>query len=129
VAAVLLSAAAVMLTSCGDESTDTGTASSSAADSRVANAEDRAARIAAQSSLRNAQMNQEAYFAENGKYASSFSTLKTIDDRLNMKIKVIKGDSNGYEMSIEAADSDNTVYIVRRTGSRVEHVDENDNSW
>jgi len=90
--------------------------------------QDRAALLAAESQLRNAQMAQEAYYAENERYARTTSELKTMDTRLNPKVEVTSG-GGGYEMQITAGDSAQTVYIIRKTGSRIERVDEDGNSW
>lgn len=114
-------------TGCGDTA-DTGT--STASTTATSNtAQDRAARLATQSQLRNAQMAQDAYYAENNRYASTTTELKSMDARLNAKIEVMSGSAKGYEMKITANDSSQTVYIIRHTGSRIERVDGEGNSW
>ncbi|MFA5810314.1 MAG: hypothetical protein WC935_08295 [Thermoleophilia bacterium] len=125
----ILMTPAIMQSSCGDDTGGAGSTGTASESSKAVSAEDRAARIAAQTQLRNAQMSQEGYFAENGRYASTAADLRTVDQRLNAKLQVVSGSSSDYEMSIEASDSAKTVYIIRRSGSKVVHVDENGNSW
>lgn len=91
--------------------------------------QDRAARLAAQSQLRNAQMAQEAYYAENNEYASTTAELKTMDSRLSARVEVTGGSANGYEMKITASDNDQTVYIIRQTENRIERLDGEGNPW
>ncbi|MHB9112783.1 MAG: type IV pilin protein [Thermoleophilia bacterium] len=122
-------AALVLISGCGDSAdtaTSTGTTSTTATTS---NAQDRAARLAAESQLRNAQMAQEEYYVENERYAATTAELKSIDTRLNPKVEVISGSAKGYEMKITANDSSQTVLIIRQTGSRIERVDGEGNSW
>lgn len=130
--AVLLLTAALIVTlpvfSCGDE-IESPEPSLESAQEKAESAEDKAAALAAQTQLRNAQSAQEVYFTENMKYAPSLAELKTVDARLSPRIVVVKGDSNGYEMSIEASDSAGTKFILRKTGSRIERVDSEGNSW
>ncbi|MFA6000506.1 MAG: type IV pilin protein [Thermoleophilia bacterium] len=114
---------------CNDESTDTGSAGTAVSISNEVSPQDRAARIAAQSQLRNAQMAEEGYFAQNGRYASTAADLRSVDQRLSAKIQVQSGSASGYEISIEASDSARSVFIIRKNGSRTEHIDENGDSW
>ncbi|MHB8792037.1 MAG: hypothetical protein ACYC6O_01675 [Thermoleophilia bacterium] len=121
--------AAIFLYGCGgEESTDTG-ASTVATTSTTNTAQDRAARLAAESQLRNAQMAQEEYFVENERYAATTAELKSIDDRLHPKVEVVSGSSRGYEIKITASDSSRTVYIIRQTENRIERVDGEGNPW
>jgi len=116
-------------TGCGDTA-DTGMSTSTASTTATSNtAQNRAARLAAESQLRNAQMAQDAYYAENNRYASTTAELKSMDARLNAKIEVMSGSTKGYEMKITANDSSQTVYIIRHTGSRIERVDGEGNPW
>ena len=119
----------LLVSGCSLTSTDTDSAGTSANSSNAVSPEDRAARIAAQTQLRNAQMTQEGYFAENGRYASTVADLRTVDQRLSAKVQIVNGSASGYEMSMEASDSQQTVFIIRKNGSKTEHVDENGNSW
>lgn len=111
----------------GDESTNT--TEPTVATSTTSTTQDRAARLAAQSQLRNAQMSQEQYYVENERYAATTAELKSIDDRLHQKVEVMSGNTTGYEMKITANDSSQTVYIIRKTESRIERVDGEGNPW
>lgn len=91
--------------------------------------QDRAARLAAQSQMRNAQMAQEAYFVDNNRYASTMAELRSMDAYLNQKVEVTGGNTSGYEMRITASDSTGTVYIIRQTENRIERVDGEGNPW
>ncbi|MBE0429520.1 MAG: hypothetical protein IBX61_06565 [Thermoleophilia bacterium] len=91
--------------------------------------EDRAARVAAQTQLRNAQSAQEAYFQANRTYAASSGELAAADPRLSRRVVVERGDETGYEMSIEASDSAGTTFILRKQGARVERIDGGGKSW
>lgn len=125
----LCSAGVMPLSGCGD-SADTATgADATTATTKTSAAQDRAARLAAQSQLRNAQMAQEEYYVENERYAATTVELKSIDERLNPKVEVISGSARGYEMKITASDSSETVYIIRQTESRIERVDGEGNPW
>lgn len=126
--AIIVFAMALAPISCGDTGDETAT-QDSAKKSVQESAQDRAARLAAQTQLRNAQTSQEVYYAENQRYASSASELKTVDDRLSPKVEVRSGGEEGFEISIVAADEQNTIYIIRKTSSRVEFVDGEGNSW
>lgn len=127
---LLCIAVLVFTAGCG-ESSDSGTStgSTSASTSTSNTSQDRAARLAAQSQLRNAQMAQEEYYVENERYAGTAAELKTIDEKLNPKLEVISGGARGYEMKITANDSSQTVYILRQTESRIERVDGEGNPW
>ncbi|MFA5801896.1 MAG: hypothetical protein WC911_05395 [Thermoleophilia bacterium] len=127
--AAILAWPLLMESGCGGDASETGSVSTASGNPNAVSPEDRAARLAAQNNLRNAQMAQESYYAENERYASSASELQTMDPRLNSKIQVINGSGSGFEMSIEASDSAKTVYIIRRSNSKVERVDGNGNSW
>lgn len=91
--------------------------------------QDRAARLAAQSQMRNAQMAQEAYFVDNNRYASTMAELKSIDAYLNKNVEVTGGNASSYEMRVTASDSTGTVYIIRQTENRIERVDGEGNPW
>lgn len=130
IAGVILCLAAVLaFPGCGDTtdtSTSTGTASAPAT---ATTPQDHAAQLAAQSQLRNAQMAQEAFFAEKERYASTTAELKGMDAHLNPKIELISGTASTFEMKITANDTSHTVYIIRRTASRIERVDGEGNPW
>jgi hypothetical protein len=74
-------------------------------------------------------MAQEEYYVENERYASSAAELKSIDERLNSKVEVVSGSARGYEMKITANDSNQTVYIIRQTETRIERVDGEGDPW
>lgn len=128
IAALALAFVLLLLAGCGDDS-GSGSDSGNPLEERTLSAEDKAARLAAQTQLRNAQMSMETYYVENGTYPSSASQLKEVDPRMSANVKVVSGSGSGYEISLEANDSDRTVYIVRKTGSRTEHIDEEGNAW
>lgn len=119
--------ASLLPMACGSSS-ETTTAGSGTTNSN-SSSQDRAARLAAQTQLRNAQMAQEVYFVDNEKYASSTSVLKNSDANVSSKVEVTRGDRNGYEMQVRANDSAQTVFILRKNGSSIERVDENGDSW
>ncbi|MEW6019566.1 MAG: hypothetical protein AB1760_16015 [Pseudomonadota bacterium] len=128
--AAALTTAPILTAGCGIGTSETSSGTSAdGSGSRTASEDDRAARLAAQSQLRNAQTAQEAYYAENEVYAANPAQLSSIEARLSPKLKITRGDMSGYEMSIAASDSAGTVYIVRRTSSGVERVDGEGNSW
>ncbi|MHB8858661.1 MAG: hypothetical protein ACYC6Z_04145 [Thermoleophilia bacterium] len=117
---------AVTLTQAGcgsGSSAETGSASTKAS------AEDRAARLAAQIQLRNAQTAQESYYSQNQKYAPSIDALRKGNATVSLKVEIISGDQTGYEMRVTANDSDSTVYIIRKSGPDIERVDGNGNPW
>lgn len=91
--------------------------------------QDKAARLAAQAQLTTAQAAQESYFSQNQTYASTLDELKQANPRLNDRIAVNRGDDDGYEITITASDSAGTVYIIRKSGSRIERRDGDGNSW
>ncbi|MDO8735725.1 MAG: hypothetical protein Q7K29_01390 [Thermoleophilia bacterium] len=114
---------------CGDTA-DTPTATGSAATSPTSSTpQDRAAVLAAQAQLRNAQMAQETYYVENERYAATTAELKTTDVHLNPKIELVSGTARTYEMKITANDNNSTVFILRRTENRIERVDGEGNPW
>ena len=92
-------------------------------------AQDRAAGLAAQSQLRNAQIAQESYFVEYNSYASTMDELESVDPYLSQKVEVISGDASSYEMQVTASDSNQTVYIIRQTENRIERTDGEGNPW
>lgn len=127
---VLAIAAALVMAlpalSCGEAETVTQQpAANEASDS----AQDRAAKLAAQTQLRNALTDQEMYYTENERYAASASQLKSVDDKLSGKVVVESGTATSYEMSVTANDSAGTKYIVRRTSAGVQRLDGDGNSW
>jgi len=124
---MLLGGIALLPVGCGDEgSTTTNTATSEAAS---VGPQDQAARLAAQSQLRNAQTAQEAYYADNERYASSTNALKSVAQGLSSKVEVTRGDTTGYEMQVTASDSARTIYIVRKSGSGIDRIDGNGDPW
>ncbi len=94
-----------------------------------ASTEDKAAELAAQIQLRNAQVAQETYYSKNQKYAPTIDALRKGNATLNLKVDVVNGDKTGYEMRVTANDSNSTVYIIRKHGSDIERVDGNGNPW
>jgi Tfp pilus assembly protein PilE len=120
----------LLASSCGDDSsTNAGTTQAATSQSSSDSAQDRAARLAAQTQLRNAQFDQEAYYTSNESYAATTTELKTENPRLNSKVEVVSGDTYGYEIRIEADDAAHTIFIIRKSGSRTEHIDGNGDSW
>lgn len=115
--------------SCGEDETATQQPGAAAASDLKDSAQDRAAKLAAQTQLRNAQTDQEMYFTENERYAASASELKSVDDRLSGKVVVQSGTATGYEMSVTANDSAGTKYVIRRTSSGIERLDGDGNNW
>lgn len=129
IAAVFFTTFPVTVTGCSGNGDTTSSPGSSSPASTIVTAQDRAALLAAQSQLRNAQTAQNQYFAEHERYASSTNELKSIDARLNPNLEVNSGGANGYEMQITANDSRKTVLVLRQTGSRIERVDGEGNPW
>ncbi|MCL4474545.1 MAG: hypothetical protein M1455_11555 [Actinobacteria bacterium] len=117
---------AVTMTQAGCGSGSSGETGST---STKASAEDRAARLAAQIQLRNAQTAQESYYSQNQKYAPSIDALRKGNATVSLKVGIISGDQTGYEMRVTANDSDSTVYIIRKSGPDIERVDGNGNPW
>jgi uncharacterized membrane protein YdfJ with MMPL/SSD domain len=124
-ASIILITLPLTLAACGGSSDTTTSPETVTANT----AQDRAARLAAESQLRNAQMAQEQYFAENERYASTTSELSSIDQSSGSRVEVVRGDARGYEIQITANDSGKTVLIVRKTGTRIERVDGNGDPW
>lgn len=120
-----------MLAACGgSDGTETTISQEADAENTAGNTpQDRAARLAAESQLRNAQIAQEQYFAENERYASTTSELASIGQSSSSRVKVVSGDAQGYEMQVTANDSVKTVLIIRKTGTRIERVDGNGDPW
>lgn len=110
---------------CEDGEPGAGQTATSAAD----DAADRAALLAAQTLLLNAQSAQEAYFAANGTYAATAEQLNSPDRRLRTEVKFISGDAKGYEMQVQANDAGGTILIIRKSGVRVERVDGGGERW
>ena len=125
--AVILAAAPLGCSSGQEDQTQTAQASGTT--TAVDNTRDRAARLAAQTQLRNAQTDEAMYFTENQTYAPTAVALKTADPRLSPKVKVVRGDAASFEISITADDSQGTVYIIRTTGPRTDRVDGSGNNW
>lgn len=125
--AALLALTAISAAACGsgEDSTVPG---EQAADT-VSTANDRSALLAAESILQSAQALQEAYFQTAGSYAASIDELKVVSPKINPRLEVVSGDSNGYEMRVTASDSAGTVLILRKSGEVVDHVDGNGNPW
>ncbi len=134
--AILLAAAALLSPlsfACGG---DTGTVTAggmptntTGAGSGTAASQDRAAQLAAQTQLRNAQTDQESYYTVNRRYAATSGELRTVDPHLNTRVQVTNGSSDGYEMSIIADDSAHSVFIIRKAGGETEQVDGKGNPW
>jgi len=74
-------------------------------------------------------MAQEQYYVENERYAKTAAELKSIDSHLNPKIEITSGSAHTYEMKLTASDSQNTIFILRQTGNRVERVDGEGDPW
>lgn len=91
--------------------------------------EDKPAQLAARSQLEMAKTAQENYFNLHQTYAGSFEELKEMNPRLATRINVAYGDKDDFEISITASDSAKTVYIIRKSGGRVERRDGNGNPW
>ena len=128
-ASILFITLPLMLAACGGSGDTTASTETVAANTAGNAPQDRAARLAAESQLRNAQMAQEQYFAENERYASTTSELSSIDQSSGSRVEVVRGDARGYEIQITANDSGKTVLIVRKTGTRIERVDGNGDPW
>ena len=111
---------------CGSSSSAADTINPAAAN---ASAEDKAAKLAAQVQLRNAQMAQESYYSQHQNYAPTIDVLKAANPALNVKVEVVSGDATSFEMRVTANDSAHTVYIIRKNGSDIARVDGNDNPW
>ena len=121
---------AASLTACGGGSQNAQTtASTITGAASTITAPDRAARLAAQTQIEQARVDEEAYFRAHQAYAVSAAALKGADPRLSPKIEVIRGDSGGYEIRVRAADAAGTVYIIRKSGDLTERVDSSGNSW
>ncbi|MHB0867761.1 MAG: hypothetical protein ACYC6B_09805 [Thermoleophilia bacterium] len=114
---------------CGNDDAVTQQPTATTTSNRQESSQDRAARLAAQTQLRNAQTDQELYYSEKDAYAGSASELKSVDARLSGKVVVDSGSATGYEMSVTASDAAGTKYILRRTSSGVERLDGEGNSW
>ncbi len=92
-------------------------------------ADERAALLAAQTVLENAEALQEEYYRMHGSYAASVAELKTVNPRINPMLEITGGDTSGYEMRATAADSGHTVLILRKHDGRVERLVAGDGSW
>ncbi len=122
--------AAFLATGC-DGPGDSATTAAIAADSAAGNntPQDRAAKLAAQSQLRNAQTAQEVFFVNHERYATSTAELRGEDPGVSVKVEVTKGTADGFEMQVKANDAGGTLFILRKNGTRIERVDGNGDSW
>lgn len=122
----LLLAAPVL--SCGSDGGDTA-ATSGSATKTVASQAEQAARLAAQTQLKSAQSAQDTYFSLHQTYAATAEQLRGAGVPLSPRVKVVSGDSKGYEMSVEVNNQEHTTLSVKKTESRIEHTDSDGNSW
>lgn len=118
--------------SCGDDGgngSGDGTAAVGGAAKTVNTVADQAARLAAETQLRNAQSAQASFFLRNQRYAASNVELRSSGVPVSPKVQVASADEKGYEMSVEVNDQARTKLTVRKTETRTERTDSEGNSW